>query len=98
MFSAFDQDHADVPNVQSERSKGGIWKRVPKSKRSIVRAYINSENERDIERAHELCEHYDLDYDTMRQIIRDEMIEESRALGKAWTPAAGSRPLSPERP
>ena len=75
-------------------TKLNLWGRVPENKRSIVRAYINSENEKDIARAHELCELYKLDYQEMRRVILANMIEESRALGKAWTPAAGSRPLT----
>lgn len=74
------------------------WSNVPLHLRSQTRAYINSENEKDRERAMRLCKHYKPDYATMRRIILSEIIAESRALGKAWYGAAGSRPLSPERP
>lgn len=38
-----------------------------------MRAYINSEREADIERAHMLCEEYGLDYAVMRAAILKEM-------------------------
>jgi hypothetical protein len=70
------------------------WDNIPPHKRSIVRAYINSENEKDRERAHDLCRQYGLDYHLMRRVVLAGMIQESRKLGKSWKPAAGSRPQS----
>lgn len=70
------------------------WATVPTAMRSFVRAYVNSENDADRERALDLCRRYRLDYAAMRRVILDEMIAESRRLGRAWVPAAGSRPLS----
>lgn len=66
--------------------------------RSIVRAYINSEVEKDRERALELCEQYGLNYRLMRLVILGGLIKESKRLGKAWYPAEGSRPLSEDAP
>lgn len=71
----------DAPIVNSVET--GPWATVPPYRRSIVRAYINSEQESDKERALEFCEQYGLDYVYMRYVILKEMIEESRALGKA---------------
>lgn len=73
------------------------WRAVAPADRSIVRAYINSENPDDRERAIALCKRYGLDYQEMRQIVLNELIAQSRELGKAWTPAEGSRPLSEEK-
>lgn len=73
------------------------WSTFPPAQRAIVRAYVNSENEDDRDRALALCRRYGLDYAAMRRVILDEMIAESRRLGRAWVPAAGSRPLSNEQ-
>lgn len=58
----------------------GPWANVPRDMRSIVRLYINSEQERDRERAIMFCEEYELDYEVMRKVILDTMIEESREI------------------
>jgi hypothetical protein len=73
-----------------------LWASVPFNERSIVRAYVNSEQEKDIDHAMRLCARYNLSYAETRAAILREMIAESQALGKAWVAAAGSRPLSPE--
>lgn len=71
-----------------------LWMKVPYLYRSTVRSYINGEQDADRVRAMELCEQYGLDYQEMRAVVLAEMVEESRALDKSWTPAAGSRPPS----
>lgn len=72
------------------------WATVPPSDRSIVRAYLHGENDADREHAQALCKRYGLDYQTMRRVVHEELVAQSRELGKAWTPAEGSRPLSEE--
>lgn len=69
----------------------GPWASVPLHRRSIARAYINSENEDDRERANAICKQYDLDYAEMRRVVLAEMTEESRKLGKTWTPSNRSQ-------
>lgn len=39
-----------------------------------LRSYINSEQEKDIERAMEYCKQYGLDYQQMRKLIIAEMV------------------------
>lgn len=93
------QQHSPVwaPAEDAALVETGPWACVPEHMRSVVRVYINSEQPGDKEHAMQLCGRYSLDYATMRRVVLDEMIAEGRALGKAWTPADGSRPLSPER-
>ena len=55
------------------------WAGVP----STVRAYINSENEKDRETARRLCKRYGLDYTEMRAAIMQEMVAyEARRLAR----------------
>jgi hypothetical protein len=55
-----------------------IKRAIPAERRSIVRAFINSENERDKERAQEMCRYYGLDYQEERRRIMAEMVEQSK--------------------
>jgi hypothetical protein len=79
-------------------TQADCWADTPMYMRSTIASYVNSENERDRAYALELCARYDLSYAETRAAILREIIEQSRELGKAWTPAVGSRPLSEERP
>jgi hypothetical protein len=56
------------------------WDTVPLRVLSIVRVFINSENENDKARALLLCEQYHLDYAAMRLVILDEMVAESKRI------------------
>lgn len=46
---------------------------IPPYLRSTVRSYLNSEQDKDIERALEYCEQYGLDYEEARRLIIAEM-------------------------
>lgn len=50
------------------------WAGVPAHERSITRAFINSEDPKDCERARRLCKRYGLDYAEMRAVIMREMV------------------------
>jgi len=50
------------------------WAGVPAHERSRVRAYINSEGEKDRELARRLCKKYGLDYAEIRAVIMCEMV------------------------
>jgi hypothetical protein len=59
------------------------WAGVPADQRSITRAFINSENQKDREHARRLCKKYGLDYAAMRAVIMREMVAyEARRLAR----------------
>jgi hypothetical protein len=77
------QKRADAPDAGDTPDP---WLYVPPAMRSIVRAYINSEQEQDRDRALVLCDRYHLDYAVMRKVIAEEMrraVEEARDLAGA---------------
>lgn len=50
------------------------WSTIPPYLRATVRSYLNSEQEKDIERALEYCSAHGLDYQEARRIIVLEMV------------------------
>ena len=50
------------------------WLAIPAELRSVIRAYINSEQPQDKARALEFCKEYGLDYAEMRVRILAEMV------------------------
>jgi hypothetical protein len=56
------------------------WRTVPRDKRSVLRALINSDQADDRARAQAECLEYGIDYAFARMVILQEMIEEGKAL------------------
>ena len=63
-------DHSDHSDRDSEPSD--FWRAVPPSRRTVLRLYLRSAQEKDAARAAELCEEFGLDLDEARRRAREE--------------------------